>query len=143
MTPPAILGPLVTEHRAVLLDTSVAIAPPADLAMIADSIAVSTISVAELASGLNASPDPVERARRAERLGLIMAICAPVPYSASAARLYGALCDAVRQTGRNPRPRRFDLLIASVAGDLGVPVLTRDPDGFADIHDIVRVIALS
>lgn len=132
----------MAEHRAVLLDTSVVIAPPPDLATIADQVAVSTISVAELAAGLHSCDDAVERARRTERFAKVLATYSPVAYSTSAARLYGALCDAVRQSGRSPRPRRFDLLIASVAGDLGVPVLTRDPDGFADIHDVVRVIAL-
>jgi predicted nucleic acid-binding protein len=107
-----------------------------------ERVAVSAISIAELASGLNSSPDPVERARRQERFARILATYDVVPYSASAARLYGALCDAVRQSGRNPRGRRFDLLIASVAGDLGVPVLTRNPHDFAGIHPMIEAIAV-
>ena len=132
----------MAEHPRALLDTSVAIDPPADLAEVVDRVAVSVISVAELASGLNSTPDPVERARRQERFARILTTYDVVPYSASAARLYGALCDAVRQSGRSPRGRRFDLLIASVAGDLGVPVLTRNPDDFAGIHPMIETIAI-
>lgn len=132
----------MAEHEAVLLDTSVVIDPPADLASIAERVAVSTLSIAELASGLHTAADPVETARREARFAQVIATYQPLPYTASAARLYGALCDAVRQSGRSPRPRRFDLLIASVAGDLGVPVLTRNPDDFADIHEVVQVVAL-
>ena len=142
MTPSATRGLRVAEHPTVLLDTSVVIAPPSDLAAVADSFAVSTISVAELASGLHASSDPVEQSRRAERFAQVLATATPLPYTTSAARLYGALCDAVRVSGRNPRPRRLDLLIASVAGDLGVPLLTRNPDDFTGIHPVVQVVAV-
>lgn len=127
------------EHAAVLLDTSVLIAPPENLDSIAGRAAVSTLSIAELASGLSTS-DPVEQARRYERFGKVLTTYSPLPYSVSAARLYGALCDAVRATGRNPRPRRFDLLLASVAGDLGIPILTHNPDDFRGIHAVVQVI---
>lgn len=132
----------MAEHDAVLLDTSVVIDPPADLASIAERVAVSTLSIAELASGLHATADPVEAARREARFAHVLGTYHPLPYTATAARLYGALCDAVRLSGRSPRPRRFDLLIASVAGDLGVPVLTRNPEDFAGIHDVVQVVAL-
>lgn len=128
------------EHQAVLLDTSVLVEPPSNLDSIAERVAVSTLSIAELASGLGSTNDPVEHARRYERFERILNVYSPLPYSASAARLYGALCDAVRAAGRNPRPRRFDLLLASVAGDLDIPILTRNPDGFRGIHPIVQVV---
>lgn len=133
----------MADHRTVLLDTSVAITPPTDLADIAERVAVSAISVAELASGLTSAADPVESARRHERFARLLATCQIVPYTASAARLYGALCESVRLSGRNPLARRFDLLIASVAGDLGIPVLTRNGDDFRDIHPVVEVVELS
>lgn len=133
----------MADHDLVLLDTSVAIAPPADLSSVTARVAVSTITVAELASGLNATSDPVERARRQERFERVLTTYSPIAYSSTAARLYGALCDSLRQDGRSPRPRRFDLLIASVAGDLGVPVLTRNPDDFTGIHEVVQVVALA
>jgi predicted nucleic acid-binding protein len=59
----------------------------------------------------------VENARRESVYQQILATYRPIPYSAEAARVYGALCAAVRLAGRNPRPRRLDLLIASVAAE--------------------------
>lgn len=137
-------GRAVVEQRlaAALLDTSVLIDPPSDLADRVATVSVSTISLAELASGLNLTRDPVQQARRQQRYERLLAVYSPVPYSTSAARLYGALCDAVRASRRSPRPRRFDLLLASVAADLAVPLMTRNPDDFEGIHDIVRTVSI-
>lgn len=65
-----------------------------------------------------------------------------VPYSASAAHWYGAIAASVRRTGCNPRPRRIDLMLASVAADLGAVLLTRKPDDFAGTAGIVNVVAV-
>lgn len=53
----------MAELPLVLLDTSCVIAPPADLAELADVAAISTLTIAELAYGLH-SRDPAEAARR-------------------------------------------------------------------------------
>ena len=124
-----------------LLDTSVVIEPPTDLERYADTTSISTLTLAELAYGLH-TPDAVVAAARQLRYEAIAALFEPIPYSATAARLYGALCAAVRDTGRNPRPRHLDLLIASVAADEGIPLLTRNPADFTGIHQAVRVIAV-
>lgn len=50
--------------------------------------------------------------------------------------------DLARMSSRSPRPRLFDLLVASVAADLCIPLLTRNPADFADIHEVVRVLAV-
>lgn len=133
----------MADHDVVLLDTSVVIAPPPNLPQITARGAISVLTVAELASGLSASTDPVETARRQARYERVVRDYSPIAYTASAARLYGALCTAERQRDRNPRARRFDLMLASVAGDLGIPLLTRNPDDFRDIHEIVRVVEVS
>lgn len=122
-----------------LLDTSVVIAPPADLTRHAHVLAISTITLAELAYGLHTA-DPVVAAARQTRYALVTRLYEAIPYSESAARLYGALCASVRDSGRNPRPRRMDLLIASVAAAEDVPLLTRNPTDFAGLHSTVRVI---
>lgn len=66
----------------------------------------------------------------------------PVPYSAQAAHLYGAIAASVRKSGRNPCPRRIDLVLASVSAELNAVLLTRNPDDFAGIADIAHVIAV-
>lgn len=125
----------------VILDTSLVIDPPADLESFAAAAAVSTITLAGLAFGLHSS-DPVENARRESVYRDVLDSYRPIPYSSGAARLYGALCASVRHEGRNPRPRRLDLLIASVAAELGVPLLTRNPRDFAGIQHAVQVVAV-
>jgi len=132
----------LTRAARALIDTSVLIDPPTDLAAYAEATAISTITLAELAFGLHTG-DPVVNAAREIRYQRIATTFDPIPFSASAARLYGALCAAIRQTGRSPRPRRFDLLIASVAADEDISLLTRNPTDFEGIHSAVRVIAVT
>lgn len=122
-----------------LLDTSVVIDPPSRLGSLIAAGSVSTVTLAELAYGLH-TDDPVLSAAREIRYQRILALFEPIPYSADAARMYGGLCASVRASGRNPRPRRFDLLIASVAAVERLPLLTRNPKDFADLHTSVEVI---
>lgn len=124
-----------------LLDTSVVIDPPPDLSDLIRTGAVSTVTLAELAYGLH-TPDPVLAAAREVRFQRILAIFEAIPYSANAARMYGGLCAAVRASGRNPRPRRFDLLLASVAAAQKMPLLTRNPGDLEGLHPTVQVIAV-
>lgn len=124
-----------------LLDTSVVIDPSPDLAELVRAGAISTVTLAELAYGLHPT-DPVLSAAREVRYQRILATFEAIPYSAHAARLYGGLCAAVRASGRNPRPRRFDLLLASVAVDEKLPLLTRNPGDFEGLHPTVEVIAV-
>lgn len=130
----------MTPHRAALLDTSVVIDfPAADVGDHASSAAISTISLAELAFGLHTN-DPLVNAARAERYQWIVRTFAPIPFGADAAGTYGALCAAVRAAGRNPRPRRFVLLIAAVAVAAGLPLITRNPADFRHIHRSLTVL---
>lgn len=124
-----------------LLDTSVVIEPPLDLAEFTRMGAISTVTLAELAFGLH-TDDPLVSAAREIRYQRILSAFEAIPYSATAARMYGGLCAAVRASGRNPRPRRFDLLLASVAAAEALPLLTRDAADFAGLHPSVHVIAI-
>jgi predicted nucleic acid-binding protein len=130
---------VTTPVARALLDTSVVIEPPTDLAELTRSAAISTITLAELAYGLH-TDDPVLSAAREVRYQRIVSIFEPIPYSATAARMYGGLCAAVRASGRNPRPRRFDLLLASVAADERIPLITRNAADFEGLHHTVQVI---
>lgn len=124
-----------------LLDTSVVIDPPPDLGSLVRTGAISTVTLAELSYGLH-THDPVLSAAREVRYQRILSVFEPVPYSTAAARMYGGLCAAVRASGRSPRPRRFDLLLASVAAAEGIPLLTRNADDFTGLHPMVEVVAV-
>ena len=90
-----------------LIDTSILIdlelIDPGDLPV---EIAVSAVTMAELAAGPHATRDPAERARRQERLQRAEATFEPLPVDAAAARAYGRVYAAVAASGRKARGRR-------------------------------------
>jgi predicted nucleic acid-binding protein len=108
---------------------------------LAEAAAVSTLTVAELAYGLH-HDDPFVAAAREARYRDVLNEFDPVPYSARAAHLYGAIAASVRKSGRNPRPRRIDLMLLSVATELGAVLLTRNPADFAGVGDVAQVVAV-
>jgi predicted nucleic acid-binding protein len=120
----------------VLLDTSVLIGAgiPADV-----EAAISVASLAELHFGTLVATDPDERARRAQRLGVIEATFDPLPVDAAVAREWGRLAAAFAERGGQPRRRVVDLVIAATANVHGVPLLTADIADLAIIDDLVTV----
>nr|WSW67530.1 hypothetical protein OG461_15650 [Streptomyces sp. NBC_00995] len=44
--------------------------------------------------------------------------------------------------GRNPRPRRMDLMIASIASVRGLPLFTRHADDFTGLEGMLTVVAV-
>ena len=127
-----------------LLDTSVVIdleAIPATVLPI--EVAISSITLAELAAGPHATDDPAERSRRQDRLQRTEAAFDPLPFDANAARAYGRVFAAVAGAGRKPRgARAVDLLIAATALAAQLPLYTRNPDDFEALDGLVDVIAI-
>ena len=129
------------ESRRVLLDTSVVIAPPAaGLASIAGIVAVSVITVAELEYGLGAASDPVEQQRRRRRLQIVAQAMDVIPFDSATAESYGMLANLIRAAGRNPRPRRLDLLIAATAERHALALATRNAEDFRHLERVLQVI---
>jgi hypothetical protein len=120
----------------VLLDTSVLIAEdgPDDL-----EGGISAASLAELHFGVLVAREEDERARRAQRLGIVEATFHPLPLDAAVAREWGRLAAAVASRGAQPRRRAVDLVIAATANAHGVPLLTRNAKDFQVIADLVEV----
>ena len=126
-----------------LLDTSVVIALdhiPADA--LPAQVAVSAVTMAELAAGPAAATDETERALRQDRLQRAEATFDPLPLDTEAARAYGRIYAAVRAHGRNPRRRLADLLIAAVALANALPVVTRNADDFAGLGGLIEVVEI-
>lgn len=131
-------------HARALIDTSVVIdlerLDPLDLPA---ELAVSAITLAELAAGPHATADPIERARRQDRLQRAEATFDPMPLDATVARAYGRVYAAVAGTGRKTRGRRaLDLLIAATALAAGLPLYTRNPDDFREVGGLLDVVRL-
>ena len=64
----------------------------------------------------------------------------PLPFDAGAARAYGLIAAAVLASGRKPRGRLADLMIAAIAGANRLPLYTTNPNDFAGLDDLVTVI---
>lgn len=128
-----------------MIDTSVVIdlerIDPADLPV---ELAVSAVTLGELAAGPHATTDPGERARRQDRLQRAESTFDPVPFDAASARAYGRIYAAVAASGRKARGRRaVDLLIAATALGVGVPLYTCNPEDFARLEAMLVVVAVA
>ena len=131
-------------HAKGLVDTSVVI----DLDHLADAnlpaeIAISAITLAELAAGPHATRDPEERAARQERLQRAEATFDALPFDDEAARAYGRIYAAVVAAGRKARgPRALDLQIASIALANGLALYTRNPKDLRSVEHLIEIIAV-
>ncbi len=127
-----------------ILDTSVVIdLDRIDTATLPTEIAVTSITMAELAAGPHAAADAAERARRQDRLQRAEAAFDPLPFDGAAARAYGRIYAAVTVQGRKARgARAVDLMIAAVACSVDLPLCTRNVDDFLGLEGLVKIIAV-
>lgn len=127
-----------------LLDTSVVIdlelLSPEDLPI---ELAVSALTMAELAIGPEATLDPQERARRIALIQHAEDTFDQLPFDMAAARLYGRIYAAVTAAGRKARGRRaIDLLIATTALSNKLPLYTHNLDDFVGLEDLLDIVAV-
>jgi predicted nucleic acid-binding protein len=117
-----------------------------------DEMAISAVTLAELSAGphqvrrndeQNLYDEHEERARRTETLQRAESEFDPVPFDAEAARTYGRVAAAVIAAGRKPRRRTADLMIAASAIAEGLPLFTTNPDDYAGLEKLVRVIPVT
>ena len=127
-----------------LLDTSVVIDldDPAVQRALPEEIAVSAITLAELAAGPHLASTIAERSKRQVRLQQLEATFDPIPFDADAARSFGQVVAAVAETGRTHRSRVADLLIAAVAHANGLVLYTRNPDDFIGLDELIQVVTI-
>lgn len=106
-------------------------------------LAVSAVTMAELAAGPHATDDADERARRQDRLQRAEAVFDALPFDGEAARAYGRIYAAEMASGRKARgPRALDLLIAATACAAKLPIYTRNPEDFESLAGLVDVVAV-
>jgi predicted nucleic acid-binding protein len=136
--------------RQGMLDTNILILRPwIDPAELPDEMAISAITLAELSAGphevrRNDEQDRyAERARRLEILQRVENEFDPVPFDAEAARIFGRVSAAVIATGRRPRRRVVDLMIASTAIAEGLPLYTTNPDDFARLDSLLPIMPVT
>jgi hypothetical protein len=106
-------------------------------------VAISALTLAELAAGPHATDDERERARRQDRLQRVEACFDPLPFDVQAARAYGRVYAAVAAAGRKARgARAVDLMIAATACAADIPLYTRNAPDFVALEGIVEIIAV-
>ena len=127
-----------------LLDTSVVIDwdDPSVQRALPEEIAVSAITLAELAAGPILASTVTEQSTRQARLQQTEATFEPIPFDAAAARSFGQIVAAVANTGRTHRSRMADLLIAAIAHANGLELYTRNPGDFVGLEELIHVIAV-
>ncbi|WP_213454016.1 type II toxin-antitoxin system VapC family toxin [Rhizomonospora bruguierae] len=123
-----------------VLDTSVLVAT--DVEPIPGELAISVASLAELHFGVLVAKTPEVRAVRLSRLTALQRRFDPLPVDEAVADSYGQLAARVVETGRQPRARVVDLLIAATAHAHGAAVYTRNADDLAGLEDLVTVITI-
>mgnify|MGYP001585107459 CR=1 FL=1 len=134
----------MAEHRHPrgLADTSVVIGLEAiDPSRLPAEVAISAVTLAELAAGPHATSDTIERARRQDRLQRAEASFDPIPVDAATARAYGVAYAAVLARGRKARgPRAFDLLIAATAIAANLPLYTANADDLGGLDELLEIV---
>jgi len=139
--------------RQGMLDTNILILRRwIDPAELPDEMAISAITLAELSAGphevrrndeQDSYDEPAERARRLEILQRAENEFDPVPFDAEAARIFGRVTAAVIATGRKPRRRVADLMIASIAIAERLPLYTTNPDDFAGLDSHIPIMRVT
>ncbi|MBL7255422.1 type II toxin-antitoxin system VapC family toxin [Paractinoplanes lichenicola] len=126
-----------------LIDTNIVVhLSVLDPALLPSEMVISAITLAELSAGPHHTDDPIERARRTSVLQHTEATFDPLPFDAEAARTYGVICAAVLATGRTPRRRVADLMIASIAAVNRLPLYTTNPGDFVGLEQLLTVVAV-
>lgn len=123
--------------RAVL-DTSVLIASWRPSESVEHAISVA--SLAELHFGVLKATGTPNLAARIRRLSEIEREFDPIPISNRVARSYAQCAHAVTLTGRSPRPRVFDLLIAATAMEERAVLYTFNAEDFRGLEDLVEIV---
>ncbi|MFP8884943.1 MULTISPECIES: PIN domain-containing protein [Streptomyces] len=134
---------MADRHQAGVLDTCAYIdldlLPAERLPLVPE---LTAITLAELHQGVAMARDPAARAARSEVLAAATADFEPLPFDKEATARYGTFVTLTIAIGRDPRPRRMDLMIASIASIHGLPLFTRNPDDFKGLDRLLTVVAI-
>ena len=110
-----------------------------------DEMAISTVTVAELAAGVHLvdGDDEVSNRERARRVAVLQQTeneFDAVAFDTDAARTFGQMAAALKSAGRTPRRRALDLMIAATAAVHRLPVYTTNPADFVGLDGLVEVV---
>ncbi|MEG3635154.1 PIN domain-containing protein [Micromonospora palythoicola] len=102
-------------------------------------LAISVASLAELQFGVLVAKSAEARALRLARLSAIQRRFDPLPIDEAIADSYARLAARVVETGRQPRARVTDLLIAATAHAHDAAVYTRNAENLTGLEDLITI----
>lgn len=123
-----------------ILDTSVLIAN--DVPALEGELAISAAALAELHFGVLVTSDAAIRAERLRRLTFFERTFTALPVDEAVAASYGQLAAAAVATGRQPRSRVVDLLIAATAHAHSARLYTRNAKDLAGVEQLIEIVAV-
>lgn len=123
-----------------ILDTSVVLAT--GIGPLDGELAISAVTLAELHFGVLVAQERGIRAERLRRLLTLQQSFDALTVDGAVAASYGQLASAVVDTGRKPRARSMDLLIAATAHAHAARLYTRNINDFRGLDDLVEVVAV-
>jgi predicted nucleic acid-binding protein len=132
------------EGKRGLIDTSVAVAlGDLDASRFPEKITISTLTLAELATGPSVAEDDLQRAARQGHLQYVEGHFKALPFDSDCARAYGRVYAAVVSIGRKARGAcAVDLMIAATALAHGLPLYTLNADDLRGLEGLVEVVDL-
>jgi predicted nucleic acid-binding protein len=129
--------------RRGLIDTSVVIAlEPGECERFPLVFAISAVTLAELAGGPAAVSGEAARVRR-KQLFRARRSFAALPFDVRCAAAYGRVYATVVESGRKPRGRMPDLLIAATALAHDLPLYTLNAADLRGLEGLVEIVDLS
>jgi toxin FitB len=123
-----------------ILDTSVLLAT--NVPELEGELAISAASLAELHFGVLVTADAAIRAERLRRLSDLQRNFDALPVDDEVAASYGQLAAAVASSGRQPRSRVMDLLIAATAHAHAARLYTRNTADLVGIEHLIDIVAV-
>lgn len=123
-----------------ILDTSILIAT--DVPPLEGELAISAAALAELHFGVLVTTDGTIRAERLRRQSELQRRFTALPVDDAVATSYGQLAAAVVASGRQPRSRVMDLLIAATAHAHSARLYTRNAGDLADVEHLIEIVAV-
>jgi predicted nucleic acid-binding protein len=126
----------------VLVDTSILVClKKTELRRLSVRVAISTLTIAELARGQYAAVSKFEQERRRRHLQRVEAGIEALPFDPACARAYGSISAAVERIGRRPRgSRSIDLLIAATALAHNLPIYTLNPKDLRGLEGLIEIV---
>lgn len=127
-----------------LIDTSVAVSlDRIEPSRLPGEIAVSALTLAELAAGPHAAGGSEERARRQAQVQYVESGVEPLPFDSLCARAYARVYAAIDSIGRKPRgARAIDLMIAATAMAHDLPLYTLNAKDLHGLDDLLQIVDL-